>query len=378
MEKNSNTKKSTKGLIKIFILCFLFFVLCSLFFVYQGIYLPKEPGSTETVSFLVKQGEGAKEISVNLKEQGIIKYSSLFGIYALFQGKAEKLQAGEYELSLGMNIPEIVDKLVSGEAIKKTITIIEGWNLRDIGWYFENKGMFMAEELFELVGFPLIDYSKATDLPEPKDFSEEFDFLEDKPKNLGLEGYLFPDTYEIFPEEGIGEIVRRMLTNFDKKLTPDLREEISNQNKSIFEIVIMASLIEKEVRTLEDKKIVSGILWKRLKNKMPLQVDATIVYIRQNEEYKVLPSEARHGSYITSRKTTKITKEELKIDSPYNTYKYRGLPLGPISNPGLESIKAAIYPKTSAHWFYLSTPEGETIFSKTLKEHNEAIAEYLK
>ena len=321
--------------------------------------MPKEPGSAETVSFLVRQGEGAKEISINLEEQGIIKYSSLFRIYALFQEKAEKLQAGEYELSSGMNIPEIVDKLASGEAIKKTITIIEGWNLRNIGWYLENKEMFMAEELFELVGFPLIDYSKATDLLKPKDFSEEFDFLEDKPKNLGLEGYLFPDTYEIFFEEGIEDIVRRMLDNFDRKLTLELKEEIASQKKSIFEIVTMASLIEKEVRTIEDKKIVSGILWKRLKSRMPLQVDATI-------------------SYITGRKTTEITKEELKINSPYNTYKYKGLPLGPICNPGLESIKAAIYPKQSEYWFYLSTPEGETIFSKTLREHNEAITKYLR
>lgn len=321
--------------------------------------MPKEPGSAETKSFLVRQGEGAKEISINLEEQGIIKHSFLFGIYALFQEKAEKLQAGEYELSSGMNIPEIVDKLASGEAIKKTITIIEGWNLRNIGWYFEDKGMFAAEELFELVGFPLIDYSKATDLPEPKDFSKEFDFLEDKPKNLGLEGYLFPDTYEIFFEEGIEDIVRRMLDNFDRKLTLELKEEIASQEKSIFEIVTMASLIEKEVRTIEDKKIVSGILWKRLKSRMPLQVDATI-------------------SYITGRKTTEITKEELKINSPYNTYKYKGLPLGPICNPGLESIKAAIYPKQSEYWFYLSTPEGETIFSKTLREHNEAITKYLR
>ena len=239
------------------------------------------------------------------------------------------------------------------------MTIIEGWNLRNIGLYLENKEMFMTEELFELVGFPLIDYSKATDLLKPKDFSEEFDFLEDKPKNLGLEGYLFPDTYEIFFEEGIEDIVRRMLDNFDRKLTLELKEEIASQKKSIFEIVTMASLIEKEVRTIEDKKIVSGILWKRLKSRMPLQVDATI-------------------SYITGRKTTEITKEELKINSPYNTYKYKGLPLGPICNPGLESIKAAIYPKQSEYWFYLSTPEGETIFSKTLREHNEAITKYLR
>ncbi len=346
----------------IVLLVLIIIVLCSLFFVWQGIYLPKEPGSAETKSFLVRQGEGAKEISVNLEEQEIIKYSFLFRIYALFQEKAEKLQAGEYELSPGMNIPEIVDKLASGEAVKRTITIIEGWNLRDIGRYLEEKGMFTAEELFELDEKEKKDsyFSSPSQISQGETWEgKEFDFLEDKPKSLGLEGYLFPDTYEIFPEEGIEDIVRRMLDNFDRKLTTELEEDIVSQGKSIFEIVTMASLIEKEVRTIEDKEIVSGILWKRIKSKMPLQVDATI-------------------SYITGRKTTKITKEELKIDSPYNTYKYRGLPLGPISNPGMESIKAAIYFQQSEYWFYLSTPEGETIFSKTLKEHNEAIAEYLR
>ncbi|MBA7495600.1 Endolytic murein transglycosylase [subsurface metagenome] len=335
--------------LSIVLLILIIIVLLGCLFIYRGIYLPKEPGSAQLESFLVEQGEGAVEISINLKEQGLIKYSSLFRIYALIQGKAEKLQAGEYELSPGMNIPEIVDKLASGKAIKNTITIIEGWNLRDIGEYFEEKGIAASEEFFGL------------DEKEKKDsyFSQEFDFLEDKPKNLGLEGYLFPDTYEIFPGEELEEIIKRMLDNFDKKLTSGLEEEIASQGKSIFEIVIMASLIEKEVRTIEDKKIVSGILWKRLKNKMPLQVDATI-------------------TYITGRKTTEITKEELKIDSPYNTYKYKGLPLGPISNPGLESIKAAIYFQQTEYWFYLSTPEGETIFSKTLKEHNAAKAEHLR
>jgi UPF0755 protein len=338
---------------------FIIIILLSGFFVWFGIYVPKEPGSTETVIFLVKKGEGTKEISVNLKEQDLIRYSSLFRVYALVQGQAEKLQAGEYELSPGMAIPEIVNKLASGGMIKKTITIIEGWNLRDIGWYFENKGMFMAEELFELVGFPLVDYSKVTDIPPPKDFSQEFNFLEHKPKNLGLEGYLFPDTYEISPEDGIEEIVEKMLDNFDKKLTSELREEISSQGETIHEIVIMASLVEKEVRTFEDKKIVAGILWKRLENNMFLQVDASI-------------------TYITGRKTTKILKEELQVDSSYNTYKYKGLPLGPICNPGMESILAAVYPESTDFWFYLSTPEGETIFSRTLEDHNIAKEKYLK
>ncbi len=183
--------------------------------------------------------------------------------------------------------------------------------------------------------------------------------MKDKPKNLNLEGYIFPDTYEIRKEENLEEIIIKTLQNLDSKLTKDIREDIDQQKRTIFEIITMASMIEKEVRTLEDKKIVSGILWKRLENNMPLQVDATIFY-------------------ITGKKGTAISIEELKIDSLYNTYKYMGLPLGPICNPGLESIISAVYPEASDFWFYLSTPEGETIFSKTLKEHNIAKAKYLK
>ncbi len=303
---------------KYFITLIVVIILIGGFWVWQGIYYPVSPDSDKTVIFLVKKGEGAKEISIDLKEQGLIRYGSFFKIYALVQGQAEKLKAGEYELSPGMNVPEIVNKLASGDRIKKMITIIEGWTVKDIANYLE------VEEL-----------------------------------DPSLEGYLFPDTYEISPEDGIEEIVEKMLDNFDKKLTSELREEISSQGKTVHEIVIMASLFEKEVRTFEDKKIVAGILWKRLESNMPLQVDATIIY-------------------ITGKKTTKILKEELRIDSPYNTYKYKGLPLGPISNPGLESILAAIYPQESQYLYYLSTPEGETIFSRTLKEHNTAKAKYLK
>ena len=258
-----------------------------------------------------------------------------------------------------MNIIEISEKIVSGDTVKETITIPEGWNLRDIGWYFENQGMFQAEELFELMGFPLIDYSKEKTLPFPKSFDLDYSFLKDKLKHLSFEGYLFLDTYEINRGEDLESIVRKMLDNFDKKLTQELRAEISSQKKTIFEIITMASLLEREVRTLEDKKLVSGVLWKRLENGVPLQVDATIIY-------------------ITGGKTTKVSKEETKIDSPYNTYKHRGLPLGPISNPGLESILASVYPESSDYWYYLSTKEGKTIFSRTLEEHNIAKVKYLK
>lgn len=299
-------------------------------FIWQGIYLPKNLGGEEKL-FLIEKGQGLFQIAKNLEKEELIKNRYFFDFYLLIRGKAKSLQAGEYKLSPSMTIAEIAKKIISGEVVKEKITIIEGWNLKDIGFYFERRGMFQAEELYD----------------EMKE----------------LEGYLFPDTYEIRKGESLEEIVKKMRDNFEKKLTPDLRREIGRQGKTISEIVTMASLIEKEVRNTKEqpnaKELVSGILWKRLKNNMPLQVDATI-------------------NYITGKKTTKISIEETQIDSPYNTYKYLGLPKGPISNPGLESILAAVYPKSSEYWYYLSIPEGKTIFSETLEEHNLAKSKYLR
>jgi len=295
----------------------LIIILLSGFLFWFGIYVPKEPWSKTNEIFLVEKGQGAKEISLNLKNQHLIRYSSLFRIYALWQGKAGKLKAGEYELSPRMNIPEIVEKMAAGDRVRKIITIIEGWTVKDIEDYLKKQGIVVEESLAS-----------------------------------NLEGYLFPDTYEIYPGEEAEEIVKKMLDNFNKKVRSRFGENLS------FEALIIASLLEKEVQTLEDKKIVAGILWKRLESSMPLQVDATI-------------------TYITGRKSTQITKEELQIDSFYNTYRYKGLPPGPICSPGLESIEAAIYPKETDFWFYLSTPEGKTIFSRTLKEHNLAKKKYL-
>jgi len=339
------------------ILCFLFFLFCFLIYLWQGIYLPQNNLGQEEM-FLIKKGESVREIAHNLESQNLIKDEIFFILYIFLTGDIKKIQAGEYLISSSQTISEITRKFIKGQTIKEKITIIEGWDMKDIAWYFENRGMFQAEEIFEIAGFPKADYSKTKDLPEPKDFSDEFSFLKDKSKNLGLEGYLFPDTYEINKGERMEEIIRRMLRNFDKKLSLGLRREINQQEKTIFEVIKMASLLEKEVKSFADKKLVSGILWKRMENSIPLQVDATIIY-------------------ITSKNTTKIPKQDLEIDSPYNTYKYRGLPLGPICNPGLDSILAAIYPESSEFWYYLSSPNGETIFSETLEEHNQAKYLYL-
>jgi len=328
--------------ILIYLLSILIFILSGIY-VWQGIYLSINKNSKEEVTFSIKKGEGTKEIAINLEKKRLVKVATLFRIYTIFIGVSDKLQAGEYLISPSMTIPEITEKFVSGDVIEDQITIIEGWDLKDIAEYLGGKG-FTKNEFLELT---------------QRDFSGKYDFLKDKPKSLNLEGYIFPDSYKIRKEEIIEDIINKTLQNFDKKITPDLRQEIEKENKTIFKIITMASLLEKEVKTLEDKKIVSGILWKRLENNMLLQVDATI-------------------SFITGKKPTNILIEETKIDSPYNTYKYRGLPLGPICNPGLESIIAAIYPENSDYWYYLSTPEGKTIFSRTLEEHNIAKNKYLK
>ncbi len=340
-------------IIAILIISLFIFGATSLFY----FSLPVSREQTEKV-FEVKKGESIFEIAKRLEEAGLIKNKYLFLCITIFKGKERQLKAGKYILSPSMTLQEILDILSKGKTPIVKITIPEGWNLKEIAQYLEEKGLCQKEEFFEIVGWQGVDYSKEKNLPQAQDFSNKFPFLKDKPKNVSLEGYLFPDTYFVKKTATCQEIVKMFLENFSKKLTPDLQEEIKKQKKTVFEIVTMASLLEKEVKTKEDKEIVAGILWKRLKAGIPLQVDATI-------------------TYITGRRTTKITFEELQIDSPYNTYKYLGLPLGPISNPGMESILAAIYSKQSNYWYYLSTPEGKTIFSKTLSEHNKNKAKYL-
>lgn len=309
-----------------------------------GVFAPASLSSGKTAIYDLQKGMGMAKIAKDLEEKEIIKSSLFFKTYAIVSGSRGKLQAGRYEISLSMSIASIVKKFATGEAIKEIFTIIEGWTIKNISEQFELRGFSGKEDFLSL---------------SKKDWSGEFDFLNDKPPDLTIEGYIFPDTYEISPESPAEDLIKKSLSNFGKKMTAELKEGISRQEKSIFQIVTMASMIEKEVRTFEDKKIVSGILWKRLGVGMPLQVDATV-------------------NYVTGKNDSRASIADIQIDSPYNTYKYYGLPKGPISNPGLDSISAAIYPTETDYWYYLSADgSGETIFSKTLEEHSKAVAKHL-
>lgn len=317
-------------------------ILVAFLFMCFEIYVPANPFSRETITYEVKKGLGDEDIAVELEKLGAIRNSDFFRFYVVASFRHSSLQAGKYNFSPRMSIYTIVKKMSSGDVVRNKITVLEGWDARDIAGYFEEKNICQKGEFLSLI---------------KKDYSADYDFLRDKPQNIDLEGYLFPDTYETAEGDSCKDVLGVMLANFGKKMTPDLRAEIKKQNKSIFDIVTMASMIEKEVRNISDKKTVSGILWKRISVGMPLQIDATI-------------------NYITGKSDPGVAIKDTKIDSPYNTYKYYGLPKGPISNPGANSILAAIYPTPTDYLFYLS--DGKTYFSKTLQEHNIAKAKYLE
>ena len=256
------------------------------------------------------------KISDKLKEGGFVRNKYAFALYARALGKSKKIKYGKYLFNEPVSVFSLISRLAKGEFGFKPIkvTITEGMT---------------AKKISELFG----------------DF-ENFDKEEFLEKTKNLEGYLFPDTYLFLPFAETEQIIGTMTDNFKKK-AGDVGKEI----------VIMASLIEKEVPNSSDRKIVSGILWKRLKLGMALQVDA------------VFP-------YITGKQ--KVLLEDLKIDSPYNTYLNKGLPPGPISNPGLDAIDAARNPKESPYLYYLSGNDGKTRFAKTFSEHLRNKEKYLK
>lgn len=328
------------------VLIFLIIILISSVIFWWQIRIPFHEssdlldGEAGKVIFKVEKGQSAETIANNLVSEGLIENPFIFRLYVFFAVSQYALKTGEYELSPAMSIREIADVIVLGGVNEILVTIPEGFSLKQIEERLVSAGLIKSGQL---VSF------KYSDNISP--------ILSDKPKSASLEGYLFPDSYRFFKDADPSDIIGKMIDNLDKKLAPDLKLSIKNSGYTTYEILTMASLVEKEIKNETDGSTVAGILWKRLEAKVPLQVDATLIYITGRNE---------------------IFQADKKINSPYNTYYYRGLPKGPIANPGLSAIKAAIFPKSSPYWYYLSAKDGSTIFSKTLEEHNRNKTTYLR
>lgn len=339
-------KKSSKGK-KVIVLLLLLIGITS-YFIYSKynsyIFDPVDKNSDTEISFQIKKGQTAKEIGKNLAEKDLTKSSTAFYFYTKSHDLGEKLIAGRFLLKKSMNVPEILATITDPAEAEYIITIQEGLRAKDIDQKLVDLGLIQKDDFNNAVknfkGWQYYSFLDKTNL-------EKLEFP--------LEGYLYPDTYFLDPEIfKPDDLIYLALDNFEKKITP-LRK--NNKNGTVNEIITMASIIENEVFGSKDRKIVSGILWKRLENNWTIGADATLLYITDDR---------------------KLTQEELMIESPYNTRKNKGLPPGPISNPSIESIEAAIFPEESEYWFYLTTPDtGEVIYSKSNEEHNANKSKYL-
>jgi UPF0755 protein len=318
-------------------------------FWYQLALRPMSVDATP-VSFVVVAGEGSDDIANNLKTAGLIRSANAFEWYAWRTRQDDYLQPGTYSLEKTMNLREIVAVLSRREqraTNERTITIIEGWNNYDIAEYFEKQGIASAESVLDA-------------MQHKQAWWDNYSVLKDRPSNVDLEGYLFPDTYRVYADASVNDILEKMVATLEQKLTPQLRAEIAKQGKTTHEILTMASIIEREVHKPDDQKMVSDIFWKRLKIGMALQSDATI-------------------NYITNKGTATPSLDDLQVESPYNTYRNRGLPPGPIANPGLNAITAAVYPTPNLYYFYLTTLDtGQIYYGKDHDEHVRNKQLYLK
>ena len=314
----------------------LTWIMISLFY-YQG----TRPASQDnrSITFEVHPGMTLKQVTLELFNQRLILSPSAFQAIAYIQDKEKQIMVGEFSLSPSMLPTEIILRLTSGKTILYPLTIPEGYRITEIASLLDTQGL-ASSEVFILQ-------------TQDKDLIKSMDIPTDS-----LEGYLFPETYylsKLTPEK---KIVQKMVNTFKEKvLKSQLLKSTKESSLSLHEIITLASLIEKETGLDSERKLISSVFHNRLRKNMRLQTDPTVIYAIEKFD----------GN---------IRKRDLKIDSPYNTYRYKGLPPGPISSPGIKSIEAAIFPIKSNHLYFVSRQDGSHHFSSTLVEHNQAVKKY--
>lgn len=298
-----------------------------------------EKNIKEDTVVTIKEGSGTKQIANTLKNEGLIKSSFAFTNYIKKKNETKNLKPGTYKFSAGkITFDDILKKLVKGEQEEAiTVTIPEGYTVEQIAKLLEEKGLVSKESFLEC--------AKTFDIP--------YDYIEKIDNDYRqLEGFLFPDTYSIPISWKEKEIITLLLKQFDKNWTEEFRNRASELNFSAREIITIASLIEREARVEKERPTISSVIHNRLKKGMLLQIDATVQYLLPEQKARLL-------------------YKDLEVDSPYNTYKYAGLPPTPIAAPGLSCIKAALYPEETDYYYYRTkaSNNGEHNFSKTFEEH---------
>jgi UPF0755 protein len=288
---------------------------------------------------VVAQGAGVLDIGRQLQQLGLVRHPEVFRVYVLSRGATGRLRAGEYALEGSMSLEQIVDKLVRGDVVRHVVTFPEGMNIEDMARLAAVKGI-PVEAFLAAARDPAL----VKDLdPEAKD----------------LEGYLFPDTYDL-PRgpEPAAQLVARMVKRFRAVMAPE--HPRLPAGRTLRQIVTLASIVETETARPEERPRVAAVFLNRLQKRMPLQTDPTVIYALR-----------KVGTWDGN-----IRKGDLDVDSPYNTYRFPGLPPGPIASPGRASLQAALHPADSRELYFVSRNDGSHQFSETLSEHERWVNQY--
>lgn len=289
----------------------------------------------------IPAGLGPASIGSRLADAGVVRSDDTFRLAVWLRGSGRRLQAGEYRFDRPMTAAEVVDKLARGDVYVRALTFREGLTVREMAAIFETSGFGAAADFMAA--------SKDASLIRELD-----------PAAPDLEGYLFPDTYTLPRAATATQLVERMVSRFHKTMTAELIAQAAERGLSVRELVTLASLVEKETAKPDERPVVAGVYTNRLRIGMGLQCDPTVIY----------------ALMLAGRYDGNIRKGDLQIDSPYNTYRYAGLPPGPIAAPGEAALHAAANPADVPYLYFVSRNDGSHVFSTTLDEHNRAVNEF--
>lgn len=307
------------------------------FFIAGLLYGAAQPISfngSEPVTIIIKQGMSANEIAALLRQQGLIKNTTLFRMYVHWEGFSNSLQAGEYTFTPDMNMQKMIAMLAKGEVSYSQITIPEGLTIEQVATLLESKQIANAAK-----------FKAAAKNYQPFAYIDADARVGYKP-----EGFLFPDTYRVPRGIKEEELLQFMVSEFDRNFSPQMREKAKKQGLTIREVMILASLVEKEARVEKERPVIAGVFLNRIRQAMPLQSCATI-------------------QYILGYPKAELTIKDTEIPSPYNTYLNMGLPPGPIANAGTASIMAVLEPALTDYLYFVADNKGVHHFSKTYDEH---------
>lgn len=303
--------------------------------------ISEENSAEKRIHVKIHGGMSTAEIADALAEKNVISNSLKFRLLSRLRGYDDQMKPGTYIFHAGMSYDDVFSKILNGEKQVFTFTIPEGFTVKDI-----------AKRLYGLDFVDEEDFLKAAEDFAPYDYMK-------KHKNVfyAAEGFLFPDTYTVESDASVEEVLKIMAANFDNRLTPDIRNRAKEKNLSIYDLAILASLVEKEVRYPEDRAIVAQVFFKRLQLNMPLQTDASLQYLMD------APKED-------------VSIEDTKIDSPYNTYQHAGLPPGPVANAGIEAIEAVLNPADTDYLYFVADRQGHNHYATTYEEHMALVNQY--